>query len=538
MKYKTFWLAGLLGPMLVLCAPAQAVESTIVTGPTHTLFVDKGAVFAMGTNFFGEVKAETPTTDYPKIRTPVRYEGLLNVKSVAAGEARSAALHNDGTVSVWGRKAEQSATMYGITKTFPEVTGATKLVTIGQGPVTDIAYTSHSLYYIQGGVVYKHTFTAPAIALQIPDNAVAKSIAAGSSHLVVLFQDGSVGTTGSNTYGQMGQGPGTFAPDVVTKVEGVSNIVDITAGRETSFAKTSDGMVFGWGRNTAYQMGDGTINNYFYPTPIPAIQGVKKILGSGNSTIGLMDDGTVRVAGFHNYISSVSYNSAKTWKVLPEVSGMKDIASGWGSANMVSNATSGVIHGWSMNRNGELGDGTTVPEQHKLVSAVFTPYEPPVEEVAVVVAPTPVVATPEPTPAPTPEPVDTAIAMPFLEPQAPAQEAVVATPEPTVITTVVDAVVDVVTAVVDAVVEAVTAVVDTVVAIVTPVHEPVVVIAEPTPVAAAPKCNNGFGNGDQCAPGNSLMNNNAENAQGVKSNNGKSATPAPVVVAAATTKKK
>lgn len=26
------------------------------------------------------------------------------------------------------------------------------------------------------------------------------------------------------------------------------------------------------------------------------------------------------------------------------------------------------------------------------------------------------------------------------------------------------------------------------------------------------KCNNGFGNGDQCAPGNSLNNNNAENS--------------------------
>ena len=26
-------------------------------------------------------------------------------------------------------------------------------------------------------------------------------------------------------------------------------------------------------------------------------------------------------------------------------------------------------------------------------------------------------------------------------------------------------------------------------------------------------CNNGFGNGDQCAPGNSLPNNNAENSE-------------------------
>ena len=35
-----------------------------------------------------------------------------------------------------------------------------------------------------------------------------------------------------------------------------------------------------------------------------------------------------------------------------------------------------------------------------------------------------------------------------------------------------------------------------------------------TPAVASGGCNNGFGNGDQCAPGNSNFNNNAENAGG------------------------
>ena len=33
----------------------------------------------------------------------------------------------------------------------------------------------------------------------------------------------------------------------------------------------------------------------------------------------------------------------------------------------------------------------------------------------------------------------------------------------------------------------------------------------PTASSAISSCNNGWGNGDQCAPGNSLPNNNAEN---------------------------
>jgi alpha-tubulin suppressor-like RCC1 family protein len=551
MQYKTMWLAALLGPMLVNYA--AAVETKIATGPSHTLFVDNGAVFAMGANFYGQVQTETPTTYNPAVRTPVLYEGVVKVKSVAAGNDRSAALHEDGTVSIWGRGTEPTASTFQYTKTFPQVAGASKLVTVGSGPVTDIAFSNTALYYIQDGIVYKHAYTAPTVAITKVNDGVAKSIAAGVAHVLVMFQDGSVASAGANTYGQLGLGSTTAGPDEITKINGVSNIVDIAAGRETSFAKTSDGMVYGWGRNTAYQMGDGTINNYFYPVPLPALTGVKKILGGGNSTIGLMDDGTVRVAGFHNYISSVSYNSAKTWKVLPEVTGMKDIAAGWGSSNMVTNGTTGVIQGWSMNRNGELGDGTTVPEQHKLVTAVFTPVEPvvePVVEQVAVVEPAPV--APAPTPVAEPAPVlDTVGALPFLEPQAPPPaEVPVAEPTPSIVDTVVTVVSDAVTAVVDAVVAVVDTVVDTVVAIVTPVVEPqVVVIAEPAPVVTAPvvvepapvvtapvvaqKCNNGFGNGDQCAPGNSLMNNNAENAQASKGN-AKSST----IVAAATSKKK
>jgi hypothetical protein len=40
------------------------------------------------------------------------------------------------------------------------------------------------------------------------------------------------------------------------------------------------------------------------------------------------------------------------------------------------------------------------------------------------------------------------------------------------------------------------------------------VMTQASTVSFANSCNNGFGNGDQCAPGNSLNNNNAENSMG------------------------
>lgn len=48
----------------------------------------------------------------------------------------------------------------------------------------------------------------------------------------------------------------------------------------------------------------------------------------------------------------------------------------------------------------------------------------------------------------------------------------------------------------------------------------VIVLRAEEQIATANSGNNGWGNGDQSAPGNSLPNNNAENKQDGKSNNG------------------
>lgn len=365
MSQKSFLLAFVLGSMF---GQALAVEAKIATGVQHTLFIDDGSVFAMGANAWGETKND-PTKIY---RTP-QFTGIQEVVSVAAGEDRSAALKKDGSVVLWGR---QNQRLY-----------VDKVVTVAPysppitGTVDDIAFTWDAFFYLQKGVVYRWPFTGMPVAVSYPGDGHVKSIATGQQHLVALFSDGTVGTYGKNTDGQLGNGSAVVSHTYVMRIPRIQNATSISAGRYTSFAQTSTGEVYGWGKNSSEQFADGTKVNWSIPKPLPFIAGAKKVYGSNIATIALMPDGTLRVAGFPNYIYTGKlgsiYNYAHQWMTLVPVAGVKDIAQGWGDANMVDLGKPGVIFGWSMNRMGQLGSNSLKPEEHVLNTAVFTPVPPP-----------------------------------------------------------------------------------------------------------------------------------------------------------------
>ena len=75
---------------------------------------------------------------------------------------------------------------------------------------------------------------------------------------MMLKDDGSVWTWGNNTYGMLGDGT-TDRREIPTKVEGLSGIAAVEAGRNSAFALDQDGAVWGWGSNEYAQLGRGTV---------------------------------------------------------------------------------------------------------------------------------------------------------------------------------------------------------------------------------------------------------------------------------------
>ena len=231
MTYKTNWLRGILGPMLVSCAaPALAVPSTLAANGIHTAFIDNGAVFSMGLNKYGEV---APATTFEH-RTPY-FTGVLSAKSVAVNWNRTAVLKNDGSIAITGiewvyRQPSQ------------------RTLNVG---ASDVALSLKDTFYVSNGVLYREIDGQPAFA--VPGGTNVKHVAAGNDHVLVLFNDGTVGGYGGNAFGQLGTGT-TIAATEVQKL-GLSNVVEISAGEYVSAVRTSTGEIFVFGKNDRGYLG-------------------------------------------------------------------------------------------------------------------------------------------------------------------------------------------------------------------------------------------------------------------------------------------
>lgn len=112
---------------------------------------------------------------------------------------------------------------------------------------------------------------------------VITQICCGSSHSVVLDENGGVHTFGLNSFQQLGHGlSGTAAVatthrsipklvnDLASKV-----VVQIASGNHHNIALTNEGDLFSWGLNNSGQCGLGnTKDKVFTPTKITSLNGI------------------------------------------------------------------------------------------------------------------------------------------------------------------------------------------------------------------------------------------------------------------------
>lgn len=483
MTYKTNWLRGLLGPMLVSYASlGLAVPADMVTTNSTTLFIDRGAVYGIGHNQYGMIAPGSATS----FSTPF-FSGKLDAKSVAMSDWRSVVLYKDGTADHAGLSLK---TYTGIANKLPATN------------ISDVAASLKTIYYISDGTLYSWSGETTAAPVALATSV--EQVAAGDNHAVVLFKDGTIGTIGTNTHGQLGNG--TTTP--LTTVEKINDLtgVAIAAGKNTSLVLQADGTVKALGSNSMHEFALGHTNNVLTPTTIPGLTNVAKVMQSDNAVFALLNDGSLMACGWHNYIEGALYNTSRTCVTLP-VGTSIDVSAGKGGRIMLDKGINGQRHGWSGNLYGALGDGSGV-EQHQLVTAYFSPVvtDPVPEPVAMVEEPMveePALAAS----APEEEKVDVTFPIETVQPVEPQ-------PEPSIIDTVVEVIEDVI----DTVVETIEKVVDAIIEVVVPTPAPEPVVAVPVVEPSKKKCNNGWGNGDQCAPGKSLQHNNAENAVVAKVN--------------------
>lgn len=140
----------------------------------------------------------------------------------------------------------------------------------------------------------------PVEALQGLDGMEILDIQCGNENTLILMKNGEVYGTGANSHAQLGiEGIGS-STNVPTKIDGLENIIQIDSGFGQSLALDKDGHVWGWGKNSSGQVGDGTRKTAKTPVQLP-LENIVQIGCGGKYSIAMDANGVIWTWGENDY---------------------------------------------------------------------------------------------------------------------------------------------------------------------------------------------------------------------------------------------
>jgi alpha-tubulin suppressor-like RCC1 family protein len=220
-----------------------------------------GTLWAWGRNSNGQLGTTDSVTSLHK-KLPVQIGTGNTWVSVAAGRNHSLALKADGTLWSWG---SNSSGKLGDAITI--IRGTPAQVGTDHNWVSIAADTGHSLALKSDGTMWafgNNTFgqigngtnANRPVPTKIGNNNNWVSIQAGAGHSLGLQSNGTLWSWGRNSDGQLGDGT-TNSRNTPGQV-GTGAWKGVSAGRKHTYGLKPEGKIFSWGDNTAGSLGDGT----------------------------------------------------------------------------------------------------------------------------------------------------------------------------------------------------------------------------------------------------------------------------------------
>ena len=229
--------------------------SAIAAGEGQSLAIVGGAVKAWGSNGGGQL-GDGSTTNRS---SPVSVVGLGGVvTAISGGGVHTLALKSDGTRWSWGGNSSYE-------------------LANGSTVSSSTPVQSDPLVVQPATCGFKST----------------TSISAGAAHSIALKSDGTAWAWGDNSRGQLGNATTTSSsrPGQVS----LSHVTAVSAGGGDSAALTSDGKVWIWGDNASYGLGRDNVQTPYSSTPlqVAGIPTMTAVAVNGSTTFALSSDGTV-----------------------------------------------------------------------------------------------------------------------------------------------------------------------------------------------------------------------------------------------------
>ena len=238
---------------------------SIAAGAGHTCAVHRsGRVSCWGDGSFGQMGDGSQDSSL----SPRIVPGLSGVATIAAGATANCAVHTNGDVSCWG---------WGVT------TGTGYLSPrriSGLGEVLSVAPGWGRTCVVRiDGRVYCWAFSDVVRPARVTGISDAVAVSVGDRSFCAVHRGGGVSCWGENNdAGQLGDGT-TDPRAEPTRLDGITDAVAVAvstpsrSGHGHACAMQADGAVSCWGDNAFGQLGDGTFEPRFTPTPVRDFEG-------------------------------------------------------------------------------------------------------------------------------------------------------------------------------------------------------------------------------------------------------------------------
>jgi alpha-tubulin suppressor-like RCC1 family protein len=179
-----------------------------------------------------------------------------------------------------------------------------------------------------------------------------------------LKSNGTLWSTGNNTYGQLGIGSTVNYRNAFTQVGTDTNWSQVAASNGFTIALKTNGTLWAWGQNDAYQMGNGTCcNNRLSPGQIGTDSDWMKVeVASLRTALALKSNGTLWGWGLNStgLIGPSNVGSRQYPTQLRADTDWTTISVGNGHALALK--TNGTLWGWGAGGQGQAGD--TFPDAY------------------------------------------------------------------------------------------------------------------------------------------------------------------------------
>lgn len=362
------------GQLLPASVAASSGTWSIAAGMYHSLVKrPDGTVWAWGYNLEGQLGQGNKTLQ----RFPVQVlaspsSPLPAMARIDAAGHQSFGLTLSGEVWAWGQNISgQLGTGDTSGRSWPA-----KLDGFGRKIIAIAAGTAHTLALDEfyevwawgnngvGQLGTNDTRNRSAPVLIGLDHVMA--IAAGKNHSLAIRSDGTVWVWGSNADGQLGDSSLASPVSSPSLLENLPpTAVAIAAGGAHSLAVLSDGSAWAWGNNTDGQLGLGTAGApEKEPVEIPSFREVVAISAGGSHSLARTGDGKSWAWGSNRNgrLGNGTTVSTPSPTQVKGLTGDLGLAAGQLHSLAVGPACPALV-AWGANGYGQLGDGTTVAEQ-------------------------------------------------------------------------------------------------------------------------------------------------------------------------------